>query len=245
MKELIVVAQDVTRYGLDMYGRRSLPELLSALCGIENLKWIRLHYLYPDEIDDALIRTIAENPKILNYLDIPIQHINDSILKRMRRRGTGREIRELFSSVREQIPGAVIRTSIITGLPGEGDVEFEELCEFLKEARIERAGVFPYSPEEGTDAAHMEYPDKETAEHRADIVSEIQSNIMDDFSKSRIGSNTPVLIEGFSGGKYYGRSYAESPEVDGYIQVSCVRAITGDIVDVQITGAGEGLAIDS
>ena len=242
-KELIIVAQDVTRYGLDLYGTRRLPDLLAALSSIKELEWIRLHYLYPDETDDAIIRAVAENGKILKYLDIPVQHINDSILSRMRRRGTGREIRELFKRLREQIPGVVLRSSLITGLPGEGVDEFEELCAFLRETGIERAGVFPYSPEEGTDAAQMIYPDRDTAEHRAEIVAEIQRQVMDEFNIKRIGSVTPVLIEWASGSKYFGRSYAESPDVDGYIQVSGAGAAVGDIVNVMITGIEEGVII--
>ncbi|MCR5264041.1 MAG: 30S ribosomal protein S12 methylthiotransferase RimO, partial [Clostridiales bacterium] len=162
VRELIVVAQDITRYGIDLYGKRSLSRLLRELAAIDGIDWIRLHYLYPDEIDDELIDLIANNDKILKYLDIPIQHINDSILKSMCRRGTGQEIRELFRKLRDRIDGVVIRTSIITGLPGEGETEFEELCEFLREAKLERAGVFPFSPEEGTRAAAMEHPDADT-----------------------------------------------------------------------------------
>ncbi|HHT16941.1 MAG TPA: 30S ribosomal protein S12 methylthiotransferase RimO, partial [Papillibacter sp.] len=170
VKELIVVAQDTTRYGLDLYGRRRLAELLEKLCQIEGVKWIRLHYLYPDEIDDALIHVIAREEKIVKYLDIPIQHISDKILKAMRRRGTKREIETLFRKIREQISGVVLRTSLITGLPGEGEGEFEELCAFLREAEIERAGVFPYSPEEGTPAAGMEHPPFDVAQRRAELI---------------------------------------------------------------------------
>ena len=239
-KELILVAQDVTRYGLDLYGGRRLTELLAGLCGIEKLEWIRLHYLYPDEIDDALIDMIAGEPKILKYLDIPIQHINDGILKKMRRRGTGGDIRALFKSLRARIPGAVIRTSIIAGLPGEGEEEFEELCLFLREANIERAGVFPYSPEEGTPAAQMDMPDSEAAMRRAELLTDIQQSLMDDFNKRRIGSVTPVLIESYEDGLYYARSYAESPDIDGYLAVKGAGASIGDIMDIRITGPEEG-----
>ena len=159
VKELIVIAQDITRYGTDLYGKRSLASLCRELARIEGVEWIRLHYLYPDQFDDELIDEIASNEKIVKYLDIPIQHINDGILQAMHRRGTGTEIRQLFATLRQRIPGLVLRTSLITGLPGEGEAEFEELCAFLKEARIERAGVFPFSPEEGTPAAKMDYPE--------------------------------------------------------------------------------------
>ena len=139
-KELIVIAQDITRYGTDLYGRHMLTELIRKLSDIPGIVWIRLHYLYPDQFDDALIEEIASNPKVCKYLDIPIQHINNGILKRMNRRGSGDEIRSLFKKLRERIPELVLRTSLITGLPGEGETEFEELCSFLKEAKIERAG---------------------------------------------------------------------------------------------------------
>lgn len=236
MKELIIVAQDVTRYGLDLYGKRRLTDLLAGLCDIDGLEWIRLHYLYPDDIDEALIDIIAGNEKILNYIDMPIQHISDKILGKMRRRGSGREIRALIRRLRERIPGVVLRSCVITGLPGEGDAEFEELCDFLSEAGIERAGVFPFSPEEGADAALMEYPDVETAENRAQIVAELQMKIADDFNMRRLGSMTRVLIDFHSEGKYYGRSYAESPDVDGYIEVRGDNVAVGRIVDVRITG---------
>ena len=157
------------------YGERKLPELLRELCKIEKLHWIRVHYLYPDEMTDELIDVIASEPKIVKYMDIPIQHVNDRILKRMNRRGTRAELDELFARLRERIPGVVIRTSLITGLPGEGEAEFDELCDWLRVHKLERVGAFAFSPEEGTAAAKMEHPDEETAAHRAEIVSELQS----------------------------------------------------------------------
>ncbi|MCL2409573.1 MAG: 30S ribosomal protein S12 methylthiotransferase RimO [Oscillospiraceae bacterium] len=240
IKELIVVAQDSTRYGVDLYGKRRLSELLEALCNIDELKWIRLHYLYPSEIDDKLIDTIAKNGKILKYMDIPIQHINDGVLKKMRRRGSGNETRELLRNLREKIPGVVIRTSVITGLPGEGEAEFEALCEFLTEAKIERAGVFPYSPEDGTAAESMARTDANTAAHRAELVAGVQARIMDEFNRSRIGSVTSVLIEGHNGVHYYGRSYAESPEVDGCVLVLGEGIEINDFAEVRITGIEDG-----
>jgi ribosomal protein S12 methylthiotransferase len=240
VKELIVVAQDVTRYGLDLYGERKLKDLLIGLCGIDSLRWVRLHYLYPDEIDDELIDVVAENDKIVKYLDIPLQHINDGILSKMRRRGTGGDARELLWRLRSRIPGVVLRTSMIAGLPGEGEDEFEELCGFLAEAKIERAGVFPYSPEEGTAAALMDRVDPGTAVRRAELLADIQSRVMDEFNESRVGSKTTVLIEGFSGGRYYGRSYAESPDVDGYISVSGSGIGVNEFVEVCITGTKDG-----
>jgi len=215
IRELIIVAQDITRYGCDLYGKRMLADLLRGLCGIDDLKWIRLHYLYPDEIDEELIDVIAKNDKILKYLDIPIQHINDSILRSMNRRCTGGGIRLLFKRLRERIPGVVLRTSIIAGLPGEGEAELEEMCDFLREAKIERAGIFPYSPEEGTAAALMDRPDSETAARRAEILADIQSLIIDQYNESRIGEVATVLIEGRDGENFYGRSYAESLMLTG------------------------------
>jgi len=240
VKEIIVVAQDTTRYGLDLYGERRLPELLEKLCRIDGIKWIRLHYLYPHEVDDRLIDVVAGQPKILKYLDIPIQHISDAVLRRMRRRGTGAEIRALFKKLRDRIPGVVLRTSLITGLPGEGDKEFEELRAFLQEAKIERAGVFPYSPEEGTPASAMEYPDNETACRRAEALMALQADILEAFAESRVGSVTEVLTEGFDGENYYGRSWAESPDVDGLVHFTGEDVPPGTFVTVRITGVLDG-----
>ncbi len=242
VKELIVVAQDPTRYGIDLYGKKSLAELTKRLCAIDGVRWIRLHYLYPDAVDDELIDVIANEPKVLKYLDIPIQHINDGILKLMRRRTTGGEIRALLKKLRDRIPGVVLRTSLITGLPGEGEAEFEELCNFLKEARIERAGVFPFSPEEGTPAYGMDRPDTNTAVSRAERIQEIQAQIMDEFNESRIGSVTEVLCEGFDPevGLYAGRSFAESPDVDGTIWFSAPEAVPGEFYQVVLRGELDG-----
>ena len=197
VKELIVVAQDTSRYGTDLPGhKRLLPELLRELCAIEELHWVRIHYVYPDEIDDELIDVIASEPKIVKYLDIPIQHCNSKILKLMNRRGDGTFLKELFTKLRSRIPGLVLRTSVITGLPGEGEEEFTELCEFLKEQRLERVGAFAFSPEEGTPAAQMEYPDNEIALARAQQIESIQSRIMDAYSEAIIGKTLEVLIDG-------------------------------------------------
>ena len=240
IRELIIVAQDVTRYGLDLYGKRSLPALLRRLCGIGELKWLRLHYLYPADVDDELIDIIAGEEKILKYIDIPIQHINDGILRKMNRRDSNKGIHELIKRTRERITGSVLRTSVIAGLPGEGEAEFEELCEFLRESGIERAGVFHYSPEEGTAAALMDRPDMETAIQRAEILSGIQSRVMDRFNASRIGSVTTVLTEGFDGESFVGRSYAESPDVDGYIIIRGKGIKQGEFIEVRITGVEDG-----
>ncbi|MBR7074220.1 MAG: 30S ribosomal protein S12 methylthiotransferase RimO [Oscillospiraceae bacterium] len=219
VKELIVIAQDITRYGTDLYGKRTLAELCRKLSEIEGIEWLRLHYLYVDQFDDELIDEIAGNPKIVKYLDIPIQHINDKILKSMNRRGTGADIRTLFKTLRERVPGLVLRTSLIAGLPGEGEAEFEELCEFLREAHIERVGVFPFSPEEGTPAAQMEHVDFEEAQRRADLILELQAPIMEAFCQSFVGKTIDVLCEGFDeeSQNYYGRCYADSPDIDGQV----------------------------
>ena len=244
-RELIVVAQDVTGYGRDIRGGPGLKELLERLCEIPTLKWIRLHYLYPDRIDEDLIDVIAKNDKIAKYLDIPIQHISDGILTSMRRRGSGREIRELFKNLRARIPGLVLRTSLITGLPGEGEREFEELCEFLGEEKIERAGIFAYSPEEGTDAALMKRPDRETAALRAERLTGIQADVMEGFNKSRVGSRVGVIVETRERGRYLGRSYAESPEIDGHIIIKGRGVAIGEFIDARITGIEDGMPVGS
>ncbi|MBR4578982.1 MAG: 30S ribosomal protein S12 methylthiotransferase RimO [Oscillospiraceae bacterium] len=239
-KELILVAQDITRYGMDLYGKPCLAELVKELCKLD-VSWIRLHYLYPELVSDELIDVIAAEPKVVKYLDIPIQHINDGILKRMNRRSTGGEIRVLFQKLRERIPGLVLRTSIITGLPGEGEAEFEELCTFLRQARLERAGFFPYSPEEGTPAAEM--PDRctrEEAERRAQLCMELQGEIMDEFDKSLVGRTLPVLCMGRTeDGSPWGRSPYDSPDIDSRVVFSG-SAAPGELTEVLITAADEG-----
>ena len=241
IKEIIVIAQDITRYGTDLYGKRCLAELCHKIAEIDGVEWIRLHYLYPDQFDDELIDELSVNEKIVKYLDIPIQHINNKILKTMNRRGTGDDIRALFKKLREKIPGVVLRTSLIAGLPGEGEKEFEELCEFLKEARIERVGVFPFSPEEGTPAAEMEHADFEEAQRRADLIMELQAPIMDDFCASFIGKTLRVLCEDYDeeSRRFVGRCYADSPDIDGQVLFSggCRE---GDMVDVLITSVEDG-----
>ena len=243
VKELIIIAQDITRYGIDLYGEKKLSALLRALCKMD-FRWIRLHYLYPDEIDDELIDTIAEEPKILKYLDIPIQHCNDQVLAAMNRRNTKQELLELFYTLRGRIDGLVLRTSLITGLPFEDEDAFDELCRFLREVQIERAGVFPYSPEEGTRAALMENRvDTAEAERRAELVVDVQSRIMDDFNESRMGDVTEVLCEGWDGQamSYAGRSWAESPDIDGRIYFTAEREVAdGEFVPVRITGSMDG-----
>ncbi len=220
MKELIVVAQDITRYGLDLYGRRTLADLLPKLCAIEGIQWVRLHYLYPDEIDDALIDVIAREDKIVKYLDIPIQHISTPLLKAMNRRGTGDEIRVLFQTLRARIPGLVLRTSLICGFPGETDQDFEELCEFLLDYKLERAGIFPYSPEPGSVAARMENQvDEDVKRRRLELLTQVQMQVVDETSEARVGQVLTVLCEGYDDDAelWFGRSYAESPGIDGLV----------------------------
>jgi len=244
IKELIVVAQDTSRYGTDLPGhKRLLPELLRKLCEIDGLKWIRVHYVYPDEIDDEFIDVMASEPKIVKYLDIPIQHCNSAILKLMNRRGDGEYLRILFRKLRERIPGLVIRTSLITGLPGEGEAEFEELCAFLRALRLERVGAFAFSPEEGTPAAEMEHVDLETAQHRAQLIEMIQSDIMDSYNASMIGRTMEILVDGYDEEQeqFYGRSYADSPEIDSRVWIASQEPLReGSFVDVCIDGCLEG-----
>lgn len=242
VKELIVVAQDITRYGIDLCGRPMLAALIKEFAKIEGIHWIRLHYLYPDLIDDELIDTIANEEKVVKYLDIPIQHIDDKILKRMNRRGTGAEIEALLGKLRARIPGLVLRTSLITGLPGEGEEEFEKLCDFLRRMKLERAGVFAYSPEEGTPAFSMERPDSEVAAHRAELAVDIQSDVMDEFNEGRLDTVIEVLAEGYDrfAECWYGRSYADSPDVDGKVFFTGKGVTPGEFVKVLVTETLEG-----
>ena len=244
VKELIVVAQDTSRYGTDLAdGKRLLPELLRQLCQIEELHWVRIHYVYPDEIDQELIEVIASEPKIVKYLDIPIQHCNSKILSLMNRRGNGEFLRELFATLRAQIPGLVLRTSVITGLPGEGEEEFEELCKFLQEQRLERVGAFAFSPEDGTEAAKMEFVDNDVAQKRAEIIEMIQSKIMDEYNESMLDKELEVLVEGYDEEfeQYFGRTYADSPDIDGRVWLACDEPLNeGTFVKVCIDGVVDG-----
>ena len=239
VKELLVIAQDITRYGTDLSGEHQLAKLLTELCKLD-FHWIRLHYLYPDEITDELIDVIAEEPKIVKYLDIPLQHVSKRILRAMHRPGDGAEFTALIEDMRRRIPGLVLRTSLIVGLPGETDDEFAELCEFLQNAAIERVGVFEYSPEEGTEAAEMpDQIDAETKQNRRLIVEELQSGVLDDYNTSRHGEVMQVLVEGFDDEQqlWYGRTYADSVEVDGHVYFDAMDTEPGEgeFVSVLIT----------
>ena len=243
VKELIVIAQDITRYGLDLGDGTTLAKLLSALCKLD-FHWIRLHYLYPEAVTDELIEVIAREKKIVHYLDIPIQHANDDILKAMRRRSTKAEIEALFARLRAAMPDVVIRTSLICGLPGEGEAEFEELCGFLREQKLQRAGVFRFSPEEGTLAATMvNQVDPETAERRVELVADLQSRIMDEYNEARLGTCVEVLCEGFdaAAGCYVGRTYADSVDIDGRVLFTAAGLVpAGEFVWVRVTGVSDG-----
>ena len=244
VKELIVVAQDTSRYGTDLPGhKRLLPQLLRELCAIEDLHWVRVHYVYPDEIDDEFIEVMAMEPKIVKYLDIPIQHCNSKILKLMNRRGDREFLEKLFGKLRRRIPGLVIRTSLITGLPGEGDEEFDELCQFLRELRLERVGAFAFSPEEGTPAAEMEYVDNEVAVKRAEIIEMIQSDIMDAYNASFLDRDLEILVDGYDEEfeQFYGRTYADSPDIDGRVWLASETPLReGQFVMAHIDGCIEG-----
>ena len=243
VKELIVIAQDITRYGLDLRDGTTLAKLLTRLCGLD-FHWIRLHYLYPEAVTDELIEVIAREKKIVRYLDIPIQHANDGILKAMRRRSTRAEIEALFARLRASLPDVVIRTSLICGLPGEGEAEFEELCAFLREQKLQRAGVFQFSPEEGTLAAAMENQvDPETAARRVELVVDLQSRIMDQYNQDRLGTCMEVLCEGFDPeeGCYAGRTYADSVDIDGRVLFTAAGVVpAGEFVWVRVTGVSGG-----
>ncbi len=243
VKELIVIAQDTSRYGLDLYKERRLPELLRKLCRIEGLRWIRVHYLYPDEMSGELIDVLANEEKIVKYLDIPIQHVNDRILKKMNRRGSHAYLDNLFTMLRERIPGLVLRTSLIAGLPGEDEEAFDELCAFLQKHKLERVGAFVFSPEEGTPAAAMDYPPEETARRRAEILDELTSRVIDAYNEKKLGCTETVLCEGYdeARGAYFGRSYAESPDIDGRVWFTAERgAEPGEFVPVLLEGAEDG-----
>ncbi|MGN0984875.1 MAG: 30S ribosomal protein S12 methylthiotransferase RimO [Candidatus Enterenecus sp.] len=243
VKELIVIAQDITRYGWDLKDGTSLAGLLEELCKLD-FHWIRLHYLYPEAVTDELIEVISREKKIVHYLDIPIQHANDGILKAMRRRSTRAEIEALFAKLRAAMPDVVIRTSLICGLPGEGEAEFEELCDFLREQKLQRAGVFQFSPEEGTLAAAMENQvDPDVAQRRVELVVDLQSRVMDQYNEDRLGTCMEVLCEGFDAGEgcYVGRTYADSVDIDGRVLFTAADVIMpGEFVWVRITGVSDG-----
>lgn len=236
--ELVVVAQDTTRYGEDIYGKSMLPQLLEELCRIDGFKWIRTLYCYPERITDELLEVIAKEDKLVKYLDIPIQHCNGEILRRMNRHGDRESLTALIGKIREKIPGVVIRTTLITGFPGETEEQFEELCEFVKEIRFERLGCFAYSPEEGTPAE--KFDDQihlKIRERRAEIIMEEQMVISEQLNEQAMGKTFEVVAEGFDryAECYYGRSAADAPEIDGKIFfLSEDKIRVGEYVNVKI-----------
>ena len=239
VKELMVVAQDITRYGTDLYGERKLHELVKEFCKIEGFEWIRLHYLYPDEIDDILLETIKEEPKVLKYFDIPIQHISDNMLKAMNRRGTGKLVRERIDKIRSLMPDAVMRTSLIVGFPGETEEDYNELYEFLEEYKLERAGVFAFSREEGSVAYDMpDQIDEDVKLQRQNALFKLQTDIMDILSSKYIDKTYKVLCEGFDEEEemFFGRSYMDSPDIDGIVYFDGV-AEEGEFYNVKINDA--------
>ena len=243
VKELILVAQETTMYGVDLYGEKKLPELLEKLCKIPGLYWIRILYCYPEEITDDLIRVIKEQQKICHYLDIPIQHASDRILKRMGRRTTKAELIERISKLRSEIPDIALRTSLITGFPGETEEDHEELMEFVDAMEFDRLGVFTYSPEEGTPAYKLgEQIEEEVKEDRRNEIMELQQEIAFDKANEKIGQIMTVMIEGkvAEENAYVGRTYMDAPGVDGMIFVHTLEELmSGDFVKVRITGAYE------
>ena len=238
VKELVLVAQDTTRYGQDLTGRLMLPELLRRLARIDGIEWIRVLYGYPERITDELLDAIADEPKVVKYLDIPVQHASARVLKSMNRRGSGEELLGLLDKIRKRVPGIVLRSTVITGFPGETEEEFSQLAEFLKKARFERLGAFAYSREEGTPAAQMPGQiDEEVKRHRQDIIMEQQSLVSEQYNAAQIGKTLKVLAEGFDryADCWFGRSEADAPDIDGKLFFTSARKISaGSFVNVKI-----------
>lgn len=237
--ELCVIAQDTTRYGEDLYGKPCLPELLEKLCEIDKLRWIRVLYCYPERITDELIDTIAGQDKIVKYIDMPIQHCNDEILHRMGRPSTKAALQALIAKIRARIPGIVLRTTLMTGFPGETEEQFTELAEFVKEMRFERMGCFAYSQEEGTKAAEMpDQVEEEERLHRADILMEHQAQISADYNAAQLGTEKTAVVEGFDRWAecYFGRTEADAPDIDGKVFFTSAEQLQiGDYVQLRIT----------
>lgn len=251
VKEVSLIAQDSTNYGTDLYDKFMLPELLNRVSEVEGISWVRLHYAYPGFFTDELIDTIAANPKICNYIDMPLQHSEDSILKRMRRPGRQRDTRELVAKIRSRIPDVALRTSIIVGFPGETEEDFERLCEFVREMKFDRLGVFSYSSEEDTPAVRLpDHVAPDVIEWRANTLMEIQREVSKSISGRHIGKEIDVLVERYDGRSdvYIGRSPYDAPEIDGEVFISNCQAAIGEIQRVRITHAyefdmsGEGLS---
>ena len=245
VKELIVIAQDTTRYGEDLCGESKLPELLTKLCQIEGFRWIRVLYCYPERISDELIDVIAREPKIVKYLDIPVQHCNDDVLKAMRRKCDAASLRALFKKLRARIPGLTLRTTLLVGFPGETDAQFTELSEFVQEIRFDRLGCFAYSEEEGTVAARMENQvDEEIRQRRAELLMEQQMQIAAELNAARVGTDTEAVIEGYDNeaGAWIARTAADAPDIDGRLYIAGTPADDyriGQFVQVHVTATVE------
>lgn len=237
--EIVVIAQDTAQYGKDLYGEPKLAELLRELCKIDGLKWIRTLYCYPERITEELLDVIAEEEKIVKYLEIPIQHCNGEILSRMNRWGSTEELEKLFVHIRERIPNVILRTTLITGFPGETEEQFTELAEFIQRVRFDRLGCFPYSREEGTKAYDMpDQIDEETSAHRADIIMEQQMLISAENNEKLLGSKLTAVVEGFDrfGECYFGRTSLDAPDIDGKVFFSSERPLSvGEYVEIEIT----------
>lgn len=238
VKELILIAQDTTSYGLDLYGELKLPELLNELCKIDSIEWIRLLYCYPDRITDELVETMKNQDKVVNYIDLPLQHADDKILKAMNRRGDQALIRSVISKLRTEIPDVVIRTTFIVGFPGEGEEEFETLAEFVNEIEFDRLGVFTFSPQEGTPAFDMEgQVDEDVKTRRGEVIMQDQYSIMEEKNNEKIGKTYKVVVEEYDGysDSYTGRTYMDAPEIDGLVKFTSQKDLdVGDFVDVEI-----------
>jgi ribosomal protein S12 methylthiotransferase len=238
IKEICLIAQDTTNYGLDLYGERVLHQLMRKVSQVEGIEWVRLHYAYPGYFSDELIEEIKSNPRVCHYVDMPLQHSEDTILKRMRRPGRQRDIRELVKNLRKHIPDVAIRTSIIVGFPGETEEEFQQLKSFVKEIQFDRLGVFTYSQEEGTPAARL--PDQvlaDVAERRASELMETQRGVAGERNGRFIGQVLPVLIERFDeeAEVFVGRTQYDAPEIDGEVYVSGYKGPVGQIIPIRIT----------
>ncbi len=241
VRELVLVAQDTTRYGTDLYGKSALAELLYKLNDIEDIRWIRILYGYPEVVTDELLEAMAKLPKVVKYIDLPIQHVNGQVLRRMNRSGDTDGLKALFKKIRDKVPGIVLRTTFIAGFPGETQQQFEELCEFVKEVKIERVGCFAYSREEGTVAADFEDQiDSETAERRAELIMLAQQRVADEYNEKMVGKTLTVVVEGYDryGECYFGRSEFDAPDIDGKVFFASAQPLRiGDFVEVEILEA--------
>ena len=241
VKELNLIAQDTSRYGLDLYGEYRLADLVRAICAATDIPWIRLLYCYPDKITDDLVEELATNPRLLKYMDVPIQHIADPILSAMNRHGDSATIRDTVRRLRERVPGITLRSTAIVGFPGETEEQFEELCAFIKEAKFDRFGAFPYSAEEGTPAAELpDQIDEQVKQDRYDILMATQLPISEALNEEKIGHCITVLCEGFDpvAESYFGRSAADAPDIDGKVYFSAPRRVAeGEFITVKITEA--------